>query len=112
MWAKQSVLYNNMNSFKKINCASFNEVRQVLEKLLKSSPARQIIVFVRTYLRAQAGSNDEKNWRSKVSLDCPFKGIVSRDFDRLQMIFVNRNGVPDVPLEVYSFLNFCFHIVI
>ena len=25
---------------------------------------------------------------------------------------MNRIGVPDVPLEVYSFLNFCFHIVI
>ena len=23
---------------------------------------------------AQAGSNDEKNWGSKISLDCPFKG--------------------------------------
>ena len=22
---------------------------------------------------AQAGSNDEKNWGSKISLDCPFK---------------------------------------
>ena len=22
---------------------------------------------------AQAGSNDEKNWSSKISLDCPFK---------------------------------------
>ena len=22
---------------------------------------------------AQAGSNDEKNWKSKISLDCPFK---------------------------------------
>ena len=27
------------------------------------------------------------------------------------MILINRIGVPDVPLEVYSFLNFCFHIV-
>ena len=41
-----------------------------------------------------------------------FKGIVSRDFGGLQMILINRIGVPDVPLEVYSFLNFCFHIVI
>ena len=24
---------------------------------------------------AQAGSNDEKNWGSKISLDCPFKHI-------------------------------------
>ena len=22
---------------------------------------------------AKAGANDEKNWRSKISLDCPFK---------------------------------------
>ena len=41
-----------------------------------------------------------------------FKGKVSRDFGGLQMILINRIGVPDVPLEVYSFLNFCFHIVI
>ena len=41
-----------------------------------------------------------------------FKGIVSRDFGGLQMILINRIGVPDVPLEVYSFLNFRFHIVI
>ena len=38
-----------------------------------------------------------------------FKGIVSRDFGGLQMILMNRTWVPDVPLEVYSFLNFCFH---
>ena len=41
-----------------------------------------------------------------------FKGIVSRDFGGLQMILMDRIGVPDVPLEVYSFLNFRFHIVI
>ena len=40
------------------------------------------------------------------------KGIVSRDFGGLQMILVNRIGIPDVPLEVYSFLNFRFLIVI
>ena len=38
---------------------------------------------------------------------CPtffhLKGIVSRDFGGLQIISVNRIGVPDVPLEVYSF---------
>ena len=38
---------------------------------------------------------------------CPtffhLKGIVSRDFGGLQMILVNRIGVPDVSLEVYSF---------
>ena len=28
------------------------------------------------------------------------------------MILINRTWVPDVPLEVYSFLNFSFHIVI
>ena len=39
-------------------------------------------------------------------------GIVSRDFEGLQMILMNRLYVPDVPLEVYSFLNFRFHIVI
>ena len=41
-----------------------------------------------------------------------FKGIVSRDFGGLQMILMDRIGVLDVPLKVYSFLNFCFHIVI
>ena len=40
------------------------------------------------------------------------KGIVSRDFEWLQTILMNRLCVPDVPLEVYSFLNFCFHIAI
>ena len=40
-----------------------------------------------------------------------FKGIVSRDFEGLQMILMDRIGVPDVPLEVYYFLNFRFHIV-
>ena len=40
------------------------------------------------------------------------KGIVSQDFGGLQMILMDRIGVPDVQLEVYSFLNFCFHIVI
>ena len=40
------------------------------------------------------------------------KGIVSRDFGGLQMICMDRIGVPDVPLKVYSFLNFRFHIVI
>ena len=40
-----------------------------------------------------------------------FKGIFSRDFEGLQMILINRLCVPDVPLEVYSFLNFRFHIV-
>ena len=24
----------------------------------------------------QAGSNDEKNWGSKISLDCPFKAVL------------------------------------
>ena len=38
------------------------------------------------------------------------KGIVSRDFEGLQMILMDRIGVPDVPLEVYSFLNFHLHI--
>ena len=40
-----------------------------------------------------------------------FKGIVSRDFGGLQMILMDRIYVPDVPLEVYSFLNLHLHIV-
>ena len=39
-----------------------------------------------------------------------FKGIVSRDFDGLQMILMDRINVPDVSLEVYSFLNLHLHI--
>ena len=39
------------------------------------------------------------------------KGIVSRDFEWLQMILMNRFWVPDVPLVVYYFLNLHFHIV-
>ena len=39
------------------------------------------------------------------------KGIVSRDFEWLQMILMNRLCVPDVPLEVYSFLKLYLHIV-
>ena len=39
------------------------------------------------------------------------KGIVSRDFEGLQMILMNRIVVPDFPLDVYLFLNFRFHIV-
>ena len=31
------------------------------------------------------------------------KGIVSRDFEGLQIILMNRTCVPDVPLKVYSF---------
>ena len=40
------------------------------------------------------------------------KGIVSRDFEGLQMILMNRSWVPDVPLVVCYFLNFRFHIVL
>ena len=40
-----------------------------------------------------------------------FKGIVSWDFEWLQMILMNRLFVPDVPLEVYSFLYWYLHIV-
>ena len=39
------------------------------------------------------------------------KETVSRDFRCLQMILMNRTWVPDVPLEVYSFLNLHLHIV-
>ena len=42
---------------------------------------------------------------------CLIKGIVSRDFEWLQMILMDRLCVPDVPLEVYSFLNLHLHIV-
>ena len=39
------------------------------------------------------------------------KGIVSRDFEWLQMTLINRLCVPDVPLEVNFFLNLHLHIV-
>ena len=39
------------------------------------------------------------------------KGIVSRDFEWLQMILMARLCIPDVPLEDYSSLNFHLHIV-
>ena len=42
--------------------------------------------------------------------NCYIKGIVSRDFEGLQMILIDRIGFPDVPLEVYSFLNLHLHI--
>ena len=38
-----------------------------------------------------------------------FKGIVSRDFEWLQTILMNRLCVTDVPLEVYSFLKLHLH---
>ena len=50
--------------------------------------------------------------KKKIAVKNTLKGIVSRDFEWLQTILMNRLCVPDVPLEVYSFLNFRFHIVI
>ena len=40
------------------------------------------------------------------------KGTVSRIFLWLQMILVDRIGVPDVPLKVDFFRNLHFHIVL
>ena len=47
---------------------------------------------------AKAGSNDETNWRSKISLDCPFKlnefekwvwkMCLKNEFDKFSVIFV------------------------
>ena len=39
------------------------------------------------------------------------KGIVSRDFEWLQIILMDRSCVPDVPLNVYAFLNLHLYIV-
>ena len=40
------------------------------------------------------------------------KVIVSRDFDWMQMILMNRTWIPDAPLEAYCFfIYFSFHIV-
>ena len=38
-----------------------------------------------------------------------FKGIVSRNFGGLQMILMDRIGVPDVPLEVYFLFIFVLY---
>ena len=53
----------------------------------------------------------------RLAINCTFmkkfKGIVSRDFEGLKIILIDRTGVPDVPLKVYSFLNlssYCFLI--
>ena len=46
-----------------------------------------------------------------INLFSSVKGIVSPDFEWLQMILMNRLCVPDVPLEVYPFLNLHLHIV-
>ena len=37
-----------------------------------------------------------------------FKVIVSRDIGGLQMILMDKIGVPDIPLDVYLFLIFVF----
>ena len=37
-----------------------------------------------------------------------YKEIVSRDFEGIQMIIMNKTSVPDVPLEVYYFFFFVF----
>ena len=58
--------------------------------------------------------NTKKNWPSESQYSTVIwqgavfclKGIVSRDFEWLQMILMNRSCVPDVLLKVYSFLNF------
>ena len=50
------------------------------------------------------------NEPSTIILCTLFKGIVSRDFRCLQMILMDRIGVHDVPLEVYSFLNLHLHV--
>ena len=51
-------------------------------------------------------------WQVTVlGLNQGFTGIVSRDFGGLQMILMNSLCVPDVPLEVYCFLNLHLHVV-
>ena len=47
-----------------------------------------------------------------IRINCAtLKGIVSRDFGGLQMILIDRLCVPDVPLNVYSFLKLHLNIV-
>ena len=49
---------------------------------------------------------------NKTKWDYPFKEIVSRDFAWLQMILMNRIGVPDVPLKVNFFKIYFFILLI
>ena len=61
-------------------------------------------------------SSSTRPYREKIvkTFSCKIfvlKGIVSRDFGGLQMILMDIIGVPRVPLDVYLFLNFHFHIV-
>ena len=45
--------------------------------------------------------------KNKIKQD--LKGIVSRDFEGLQIILMDRTWVPHVPIVDCYFLNFCFH---
>ena len=38
---------------------------------------------------AQTGSSEEKNWRSKISLDCPFQPIVIKLFTHATLLMHN-----------------------
>ena len=58
-----------------------------------------------------AGWDAKKKMENEKKRERDLKGIVSQDFEWLQTILMNRLCVPDVPLEVYSFLNLHLHIV-
>ena len=73
-------------------------------KLLVVNSRRSIVV--RRSSRISKGPKMYTKHHSQGSI--VFKGIVSRDFGGLQMIWMVRICVPDVPLEVYSFLIFIF----
>ena len=51
----------------------------------------------------QAGSNYEKKLVVKNHVGLSLKGIVSLDFEWLQIICMNKVWVPDVPLKVNFF---------
>ena len=65
----------------------------------------------------QAGSNDDKNWRPKISLDCPFKGTVSQDWRKLLILSLgicytfNTHFLCDIFLIEVLFLNDVFVIL-
>ena len=61
---------------------------------------------------AQAGSNYEKNWRSKISLDCPFKYLLKRHklsnlwyhFGNSRACVTIENNIREFPKNIFVFL--------
>ena len=86
------------NSYHILNTFKFREKSEI-RKLVKT-----------TYKNLQKAEMRRKSGNYPRKLEEIFKGIVSQDFEWLQMVLMDRLCVPDVPLEVYSFLNLHLHI--